>query len=267
MSSWNEFESLISSAFNKKVQIEVKRNGSIIEKEFVVCDSLGLLPWVPPVIGSVKIAGPAHRIGLKTGDRVIKINGDDIETWNELVERIRSSRNVELRITYQSNNEVKESIIIPAPYYDPILKDTIGQIGVMMPMARKPVLFFQAISMSFKRTGEIIWLTLKTLYQLIIGKVSRKALGGPIAIAILSGESARWGFESLLGLLSLISINLGLVNLFPIPGLDGGHIVLAIIESIRRKRFSRKTRLIIQQVGYTILLLLIIYVTYNDITR
>ena len=121
--------------------------------------------------------------------------------------------------------------------------------------------------LSLNRTRDIIWLTLNTFYQLIIGKISRKALGGPIAIAKLSGESAQWGFEFLLGLLVIISINLGLINLFPIPAIDGGHIVMSIIEAIRRKRFSKKTRIVIQQIGYALILLLIIFVTFNDITR
>jgi len=136
-----------------------------------------------------------------------------------------------------------------------------------MPLERSHLPLSDVVSLSIRRSGEIIWLTLKTLYQLVVGRISRRALGGPIAIARLSGESARWGFENLLGLLAIISINLGLVNLFPIPALDGGHIVISVIEAIRRRRFSRRTRLIIQQVGYAIILILVVFVTFNDITR
>jgi regulator of sigma E protease len=113
----------------------------------------------------------------------------------------------------------------------------------------------------------MIWLTIKIFYQLITREISTKALGGPIAIAKLTAESAQWGFEYLLGLLAVISINLGLINLFPIPALDGGHILMFVIEGIRRRRFSKQTRLIIQQIGYALILLLIIFVTFNDITR
>ena len=102
---------------------------------------------------------------------------------------------------------------------------------------------------------------------LTIGRISRRMLGGPIAIAQLTAESVAWGPEFLLGLLVTISINLGLINLFPIPALDGGHILIALIEGVRRKRLTRRTRLIIQQIGYTLILLLIIFVFFNDLTR
>ena len=117
------------------------------------------------------------------------------------------------------------------------------------------------------RGVNLVWLTLKTLYELIIGKISRRALGGPIAIARLSGESASWGLENLFTLLAVISINLGLVNLFPLPAFDGGQTLIALFEGIRRKRLSRRTRLVLQNIGYAIILLLIIFVTYNDLTR
>uniref|UniRef100_A0A7C4TAQ9 Zinc metalloprotease n=1 Tax=candidate division WOR-3 bacterium TaxID=2052148 RepID=A0A7C4TAQ9_UNCW3 len=268
LNSWDDFLKFIDLNLNKKIEITLKREDRVIKKElFVESESLGISPLIPPVIGSVKIGGPADRAGLKTGDRILKVAQNEIDDWDEFVNLVRSSKNVPLNFVWESGGEVKEAEITPLPYYDPILKDTIGQIGVMIQMAKNRIYPHQAFVMAINRTIEIIGLTLKTLYQLILGKVSRKALGGPIAIAQLSGESARWGFENFLGLVSIISINLGLVNLFPIPGLDGGHIVIAIIEGIRKKRFTRKTRMVIQQIGYTILLLLIIYVTFNDLTR
>jgi len=113
----------------------------------------------------------------------------------------------------------------------------------------------------------MVYRILEVFYFLITRKIPIRQIGGPIAIFKLSTESAQWGFENLLGLLVIISINLGLINLFPIPALDGGHIIIAVIEGIRRKRFSRQTRIIIQQIGYAIILLLIVFVTFNDITR
>ena len=100
-----------------------------------------------------------------------------------------------------------------------------------------------------------------------LNQIPANQIGGPIAIFKLSAESAHWGFERLLGLLTMISINLGIINLFPIPALDGGHILIGTIEAIRRKRFSKKTILIMQQIGYALILLLILFVTFNDITR
>lgn len=268
LDSWDEFSALLKKNIGKNAKVTLKRNDRIIEINLPVqSDSIGIYSKIPAMLGSVKIGGPADRAGMKPKDRILKINGEDVYDWEDFVNRVRSSRNIPLSFVWEHEGEIKEAIITPLPYYDPILKDTIGQIGVMIHMTRTYIPLYKAGIMAVKRAGEIIYLTLKTFYQLLAGKISRKALGGPIAIAQLSGESARWGFENLLGLLSIISINLGLVNLFPIPGLDGGHIIIALIEGIRKKRFTRKTRIIIQQVGYTILLLLIIYVTFNDLTR
>jgi regulator of sigma E protease len=184
-----------------------------------------------------------------------------------MVDTVRNSVDIPLRFSWLHEGEAKSATITPTAFYDPISEDTIGQVGAIMPLQRRHIPVIDVVSMSAERSVEVIWLTLKTLYQLIIGRISRRAIGGPIAIARLSGESARWGFENLLGLLAIISINLGLINLFPIPVLDGGHVVISVIEAARRKRFSKRTRIIIQQIGYAIILLLIVFVTFNDITR
>ncbi len=268
LNSWDEFEHIISMNNNKMINLVLKRGNNIIETSVIFnSDSLKVTSLVPPLVGSLKIGGPAHQAGMANNDSIMFINGEPIDSWDVFVDKVRRSKNVPLNIEWSHRGERKSAVITPLPFYDPLLKDTIGQIGILMPLKKIHVSPLRAIMMAFDRSVEWIYLTLKTLYQLIIGKISRKALGGPIAIAKLTGESARWGIENLLSLLSLISINLGLVNLFPIPALDGGHIAIAITEGIRGKRFSRKTRLIIQQVGFALIILLILYVTYNDLTR
>lgn len=268
VSTWDEMLDLLVERDQQTVKVGIVRKGIFLEIPLAVdMDSLGLMPIVPPILGSLKRDGPAQKAGMKSGNRVLRIDGEEILTWNQMVNTVRESIDKPLHFVWQDKGVVKEAMVTPIRYYDPTTQDTIGQIGAIMPLARKRLVLPDAIAFSVQRSGEVIWLTLKTLYDLIIGRISRRAIGGPIAIAQLSGESARWGFESLLGLLAIISINLGLINLFPIPALDGGHIVISLIEAIRNKRFSRRTRLIIQQVGYAIILLLIVFVTFNDITR
>jgi regulator of sigma E protease len=268
VSTWGEMLDLLSENDKQTTTVGIIRAEAFMEKRLQVdMDSLGLMPVVPPILGSLKRDGPAHKAGMKSGNRVLKIDAEEIQTWNQMVNKVRASKNTPLHFVWQDNDVVKDAIVTPISYYDPTTQDTIGQIGAIMPLERRRLNLPHTITLSVQRSGEVIWLTLKTLYQLIIGRISRRAIGGPIAIAQLSGESARWGFESLLGLLAIISINLGLINLFPIPALDGGHIMISIIEAIRNKRFSHRTRLIIQQVGYAIILLLIVFVTFNDITR
>ena len=268
VTDWDRAFDILSEREGQMVDIGFVREGRLMEKSIrVVFDSLGIQPLVPPILGSLKLDGPAHKAGMKQGNRVLSIEGKNIETWNQMVDTVRNSVGIPLRFVWLDNDVEKEAVITPVAFYDPTTEDTIGQVGAIMPLQRRFLPLPDVVSHAVQRSSEVIWLTLRTLYQLIIGRVSRRAIGGPIAIAQLSGESARWGFENLLGLLAIISINLGLINLFPLPALDGGHVVISVIEAIRNKRFSKRTRLIIQQIGYAIILLLIVFVTFNDITR
>jgi regulator of sigma E protease len=268
ISDWDAMFDVLSENDSQQVSIGVVRAGEYLERELMVdINNIGLQPLVPPILGSLKLDGPAQKAGMQQGDRILKIGDTEIKSWNQMVDTVRNSVDIPLRFSWLHEGEVKSATITPTAFYDPISEDTIGQVGAIMPLQRRHVPVIDVVSMSAERSIEVIWLTLKTLYQLIIGRISRRAIGGPIAIARLSGESARWGFENLLGLLAIISINLGLINLFPIPVLDGGHVVISVIEAARRKRFSKRTRIIIQQIGYAIILLLIVFVTFNDITR
>jgi len=268
VTDWDRVFDILSEHDGELVEIGFVRAGIPMEKPIkVALDSLGIQPLVPPVLGSLKLDGPAHKAGMKQGSRILSIDGVEIESWNQMVDTVRGSVGVPLRFVWLDNGVENDAVITPVAFYDPATEDTIGQVGAIMPLQRRYLSSPDVVSLAVQRSGEVLWLTLKTLYQLIVGQISRRAIGGPIAIAQLSGESARWGFENLLGLLGIISINLGLINLFPIPALDGGHVVISIIEAIRNKRFSRRTRLIIQQIGYAIILLLVVFVTFNDITR
>ncbi|KPK63966.1 hypothetical protein AMJ83_04655 [candidate division WOR_3 bacterium SM23_42] len=268
VSDWEELLDVLVEHDGHAVTIGLVRDGDFMEKQFVVnTDSLGIMPLIPPILGSLKLDGPAHKAGMKQGDLILRIDDEKMETWHQMVNKIRVSIDIPLHFVWQGDAMIKEATITPVSFYDHTTQDTVGQIGAIMPLVRKHLPFIEVVSLATQRSAEVFWLTLKTIYQLIIGRISRRAIGGPIAIAQLSGESARWGFENLLGLLAIISINLGLINLFPIPALDGGHVMISMIEAVRNKRFSHRTRLIIQQVGYAIILLLIIFVTFNDITR
>jgi regulator of sigma E protease len=265
---WDEAFELMSAREDQEVTVGIVRGGMYLEKQMLITvDFLGIMPVVPAILGSLKLDGPAQNAGMKPGSRILHIDDQTIETWDQMIDIVRASREIPLHFVWKHNEEVKEAYITPVTYYDPVSQDTIGQIGAIMPLERRYLAFAEVFSFSVERSREVLWLTIRTLFQLVTGRISRRAIGGPIAIAQLSGESARWGFENLLGLLAIISINLGLINLFPIPVLDGGHVVISLIEALRRKRFSHRTRLIIQQIGYAIILLLIVFVTFNDITR
>jgi regulator of sigma E protease len=240
----------------------------IISKEILVhLDSLGITNIVPPILGIVRRGGPADRAGMEKGDCVLKIDGAKISTWYDMYNIVNESRGKRLLFEWRHEANIKTAYITPASRYDYITKDSVGKIDVVKPLQRK---YLSLIEVLFSSVQKSVWLinqTLNIFYQLITRRIPAKQLGGPIAIYKLSTESAQWGFEFLIQLLIIISINLGLINLFPIPALDGGHIVIAVIEALRKKRFSKHTRMVIQQIGYAIIFLLIIFVTFNDITR
>jgi regulator of sigma E protease len=265
---WNSFVAALEQHQGDTVVVGLMRKRTRYEKQlFVNLDSLGIEPFIPPVLGVLKLDGPAYKAGMKQGDRVLQIDGQKVANWNEMVERVRESGGAPLQFVWVHEGNTIQETLEPDLLYDESSKDSIWQIGVIMPLERRHIPIASVVSISAQEGVNLIWLTLKTVYQLVIGRISRRALGGPIAIFRLSGESVRWGFEYLLRLLAIISINLGLINLFPIPVLDGGHVVISLIEAVRRKRFSRRTRMVIQQIGYAIILLLIVFVTFNDITR
>lgn len=266
--NWERFWEIIEDDKDKEANVTVMRHGSTYEIHARMYeDSLGITPFVPPLVGAIQQNSPADKAGIKQGDRIVSIDGHGVNSWTEMVDLVRTAQNTPLEFTWLHQEEQMTATIMPKAFYDPIEQDTIGQIGVFMPHGRTRLSFTRALTLSIQRTGEMIYRVLEIFYQLITRQIPARQLGGPIAIFKLSTESAQWGFEYLLGLLVIISVNLGLINLFPLPALDGGHIVIGIIEALRKKRFSRRTRLVIQQIGYALIFLLIIFVTFNDITR
>lgn len=269
VSSWEDILKIVEGNQGQPILIRVIRDADEISitGTFYQDDLDQLIPMVPPMLGTLKINSPAHKAGMREGDKILMIDDQLISTWYEMVDIVRTSPGEEIKFTWQHNDSIRNTTITPEKIYDPISKDTIGQIGVFIPHGRRFLPIPKALGLAATRTVDLIGYVVDIFRKLFTRQISARQLGGPIAIFRLSTESAQWGFERLLMLLVIISINLGIINLVPLPALDGGHIVIGTIEGIRRKRFSKKTRIIIQQVGYALLLLLIIFVTFNDITR
>ena len=222
-----------------------------------------------PVIHSLVDDMPAKSEGLLPGDRIVSINKVPISTWNELSQTIHAIPNTPIMLTFQRDNiEYQKSLTtnFQIQRVDGRL-DTLGAIGIKPKIIFQPIGFFEATQMGVVSTIRGFGLIVLSIKMLVSGEASVSDLGGPILIAQLAGEWARAGWISLLTFMALISCNLAFINFLPIPGLDGGHVFILLAESLLGRKFTIKTRMVIQQIGMALLLLLMVTVMINDIVR
>jgi len=225
-----------------------------------------------PSIGEINEGTPAYRTGLKKGDLVVSIDGVKISTWEDMAKMITTSKGQTLSISVIRSNSMRVVDVTPEPkIFKNIFNEDIERyvIGVTASgdFFTKDLNVFQALSQSFIQTYQITALTIKGVVKLFQGTVSPKTLGGPIMIAQMAGQEARAGVVNFVFFIALISINLAILNFLPIPVLDGGHLLFFFVEAVTGRPVSIKIREIAQQAGIFVLILLMIYVFYNDIAR
>ena len=225
-----------------------------------------------PGIGDVNEGTPAYMAGLKKDDLVVSIDGVDISSWEDMANAIMASKGKALAISVLRGDTILTKDVAPeVKKFKNIFNEDVDRyvIGITASgeVFRKNLNFFQAFSESFIQTYEITALTIKGIVKLFQGTVSPKTLGGPIMIAQMAGQQAKEGVVNLIFFIALISINLAILNFLPIPVLDGGHLLFFFIEAVKGSPVSVKIREISQQAGIFVLILLMIYVFYNDIAR
>jgi len=241
---------------------------------FVIFTSLAWYQGVPtsenkPVIYSVEEDSPAKNANLLPGDKIIKVNDYSISTWSDLSSTIQEQPNKSINITYVREGKESSIDIYTTFRVFPIdgKLDTLGMIGIAPELIYKPIGIIRASQLGVTSTVGGLGLVVLSIKLLISGQASVGDLGGPILIAQIAGETARAGIISLFGFMAIISCNLAFINFLPIPGLDGGHVFIILAESILRRKFTLKTRMVIQQIGMAFLLLLMATVMINDIGR
>ncbi len=223
-------------------------------------------------IGKVRDGSPALQAGLMAGDKIIAIEGNAIKLWDELREIVHNSPNKELTFTISRNREEFDVVIIPQSQKTKNLfgEDIyVGLIGIepestFITERYNPVV---ATYKGFQKTWEITYLTVVAIKKLFQQKIPADTIGGPILIFQMAGEQAKAGILNLVFFVALLSINLGILNLLPIPILDGGHILFFLIEVVIGKPVTGKKREIAQQVGIAMLVSLMVFAFYNDIMR
>ena len=232
------------------------------QTEFEMGD-IGVAPVMQPQIRSVTPGEPADVGGVLPGDVIEAVAGEPV-TSNELIERINASADTPLTLTVRRGDTRRDLVVTPAESGD------VGLIGVSVSAYEVRIVepgFVEAMQMSVERNYEWSGLIFQTLWGLVTTETSPKQLMGPVGIAQLSGASAELGLVALFSLMSMISLNLGILNLLPIPVLDGGHIAIMAVEGITRQDFSIRMKERMLVAGLVVLAALMVTVIYNDLTR
>lgn len=231
-------------------------------------------PYVPAVIDSVVANRPAERAGLLRGDSIVAINGAAVHSWSDVVDSISASpgRSIQLDVVRPGTGRVRLSMTPEAARdVDPITGAPVqvGRVGAgpQNRTLRENVTLPAAVAMGWNSTWAMTGLVFKVVGGLVTGRVSVNQLGGPIAIASSSVQAARGGLETLFRLVAFISVNLAVLNLLPIPILDGGQMLIVVIESIKGSPFSLRSRERIARIGVVAIGLLFVLVMFNDLKR
>ncbi len=223
-------------------------------------------------VGSVEKGYPAYEAGIREGDIIVNIEGRQVGEWSDIMEAMMDSRPGPLRFTVSRAGKLVNMVITPKEteskniFGEPIKRKVIGITASNEMIAKKDTLL-GAAAKAFYQTYNLSRITVVGIVKLVMGSISPKNVGGPLLILEVAGKQAKEGVTSLIYFVAIISINLGIVNLLPIPILDGGHILFHIIEIITRKRMSQRWVDIAQKVGMGILVAVMVLAFFNDIMR
>ena len=240
-------------------------------------DKLGLhlyQPVILPVIGNVANDSVAQRAGLQAGDRILHANGVPMQRWMEIVEVLRAHPEQTVQLDIQRGEKTLNIAVVPQAVVES--GKTVGKIGAAPEVDKQAwqAMFtevsygpLEALMQSLRKTWETTAISLKMMGKMVTGEVSMKNLSGPITIADYAGQSAKMGVVAYLSFLALISISLGVLNLLPIPLLDGGHLLYYVAELLKGSPVSERSWEIGQKIGIALLGTLMVFAIYNDINR
>jgi len=271
--TWEKFFIAIAGRANRDVPLRIIRDGQEItirttpivppgQSRFEIAD-IGVLPDVHPHLPTVNPGEPADKAGIKPGDVVLAIDGQPMTFRSQLRDAIVKKPGQVINISIRRGGQRLEIQATPEKRGDN------GWLGVGLADDTKSIRpgFVEAIGMSFKKNLEFATMIFQTVWGLLTRETSPKQLMGPVAIAQLSGESAQLGWIALFSLMAMISLNLGILNLLPIPVLDGGHIFIMALEGIARRDFSVRVKEKMLLAGFVVLMMLMVTVIYNDLAR
>lgn len=224
-------------------------------------------PLISPVVGLVRRRSPAERAGLRTGDTILSVAGTPVTRWDEYRALIQDNPDRALELAWRRAGRLMTASVTPQSTPDQITRERHGEIGILPEMPRERLGLPGAVWQAMVRSGDLVVRTFEIVYKVITRRIPGRAIGGPVFVAKVTYEGTSWGAEYFIALWALLSINLFVVNMLPVPVLDGGHIALFAIEGIRRRRLSDKEMTWAMRVGWALIGLLFVFLIFNDILR
>ena len=275
VTSWNAIERGISSVPADSVVIDLADGREVVLNihPAAVTDriraAIALAPFHQPVADMVEAGRPAAKAGVAAGDTVVAVDGTPVMQWDALVPKIRSSAGIPMRWTIGRAHGRLDLMVTP----DSTMQgdQVIGKVGVAFRAAvdfeRRPYSFPGALSAGLRATGAASTQIVQTVHGLLSNRISSREVGGPILIGQMAAQSARMGPDQFFGFMALVSVNLAVLNLLPVPILDGGQFVFLVAEAIRRRPLSLKLRERLTLVGLVLIAMLMVLAFKNDISR
>jgi regulator of sigma E protease len=257
----------------KEMTYTVQRGSSVLKKTLKLAQTKDeaagysgiFLPGMEPLVGAVQTKSPAEKAGLKADDKILAIDGQPIHYWHEMTGYIQASKGNALAFEIQRGTQ-KQAYSISPEYLENEKRYIVG-IEQKIPEVFVRYGFGEGLKAGFGDAYYWAGLTVRIIGKLFSGQVSPKAMSGPLGIAALAGQAWRAGISRFIVLIVIISVNLGILNLIPIPPLDGSHILIVIIEGVTRRTVPKQVKEGIFTFFFFLLIGFMVYVTFNDVTR
>jgi len=265
IATWDQAIAALAQNLGKETEVTYERAGLVQSTRLNLAETsdpyeIGMAAFSEAVIDNVKVGGPGWKAGLRGGDRIIWIEGAPVKGTNDVRRVVMTSAGKELPIRWARGPEEMESTVTPKDY------NGTGMIEVDFRVEKRRVGLLTCLAGGFRYTAWAAQQFFVFLRHLATLKVSRDTVGGPVRISMLAGEAMRWGVVFFLQLVIFFSAQLSLINLLPIPVLDGGHLLLLGVEAVTRRTISARERMAAQQIGFAVLVAAMVALTFNDIS-
>ena len=262
-----ELASALDEISSRGAMLEIERDGILLDFNLPPAgdEGYGVQLMRPTTVGQIVPDMPADSLGLQAGDIILAVGQAPVVSWADMSGEIRRYPGETIPLVWERDSQRMEQLITPATHAEG--DALVGRIGISPQASRHTVGLGRAVVLGGLGVYNSSWLILDFLGELFQGDRSTDELGGPLRIAQLAGQTAEQGLHSFISFLAMLSVNLAIINLLPIPVLDGGHLTFLTLEGIMRRPLSLRQREVFQQIGLAMMLLIMVLVTFNDLNQ